>query len=104
MPVTNGFNHVATLTTDIEHAVRKIADDEGSFGDTSRLDTRSEHVLVVGNVVGRGDTVDGVEVAAAVSGVAHSLHGACSLFSGVVELVLARALEALLDTGVLPQD
>lgn len=52
-----------SLTTDIEHAVGKIADDEGGFGDTSRLDTRSEHVLVVGNVVGRSDTVDGVEVA-----------------------------------------
>lgn len=93
-----------SLTTDIKHAVSKIADDEGGFGDTSRLDTRSEHVLVVGNVVGRSDTVNRVEVAVTVSDVAHSLHGAFSLFSRVVELVLARALEALLHTSILPQN
>jgi hypothetical protein len=60
--------------------------------------------LVVGNVVGRSDAVDGVEVAMAVSNVARTGPGGCSLFSRVVELVLARALEALLHTGILPQD
>jgi hypothetical protein len=47
-----------SLATDVEHAVCEVADDEGGLGDTSRLDTRPEHVLVVGDVVGRSDAVD----------------------------------------------
>ena len=51
------------LTTDIEHAVGEVADDEGRLGDTGRLDTRAEDILIVRNVVGGGDAVDRVEVA-----------------------------------------
>ena len=47
-----------SLATDIEHAVCEVANDKGGLCDTSRLNTRSEHVLVVGNVVGRGDAVN----------------------------------------------
>jgi hypothetical protein len=56
-----------SLTTDVEHAVGQVANDEGGLGDTSRLDTRAEDILVVGDVVGGGDAVDRVEVAASVS-------------------------------------
>ena len=52
------------LATDVEHAVRELTDDEGRLGDTGRLDTRSQDVLVVGHVVGRRDTRDIIEVAA----------------------------------------
>lgn len=52
-----------TLSTDIEHAVGQISDDEGSLGDTSSLDTRSKYVLVVRNIIWRGDAVDRVKVA-----------------------------------------
>lgn len=52
-----------TLTTDIEHAVGKIADDESRLGNTGGLDTRAKDILVVGNVVGLGDTVYRIEVA-----------------------------------------
>jgi 2-phospho-L-lactate transferase/gluconeogenesis factor (CofD/UPF0052 family) len=47
-----------SLTTDIEHAVGQVADDEGSLGDTSCLDTRSKDILVIGNVVRGGNTVN----------------------------------------------
>jgi hypothetical protein len=56
-----------SLTADIEHAVCEVTDDEGGLGDTSRLYTRAEDILIIWNVVGRRDAVNGVEVAAAVS-------------------------------------
>lgn len=54
---------LGTLTTDVEHAVGKIANDEGSLGDTGRLDTGAENILVVGNVVRLSNAVYRVEVA-----------------------------------------
>ena len=56
-----------SLTTHIEHAVCEVADNEGGFGDTGSLDTRSKNVLVIGDVFACGNTVDGVEVAAMVN-------------------------------------
>lgn len=47
-----------SLTTDVEHAVGQVADDEGSLGDTGGLDTRAQDVLVVGDVVGGGDAIN----------------------------------------------
>jgi len=54
---------LGTLTTNVEHAVGKIANDEGGLGDTGRLDTGTEDILVVGNVVRLSDAVYRVEVA-----------------------------------------
>jgi hypothetical protein len=54
---------LGTLTTDVEHAVGQIADDEGSLGNTGGLDTRTENILVSGEVVGLSDAVNSVEVA-----------------------------------------
>lgn len=54
----------ATLSTDVEHTVRKIANNESRFRNTGRLDTRSQNILVVGHIVRRGDTGDIIEVAA----------------------------------------
>src|SRR5690242_1277704 len=92
-----------SLTTNVEHAVGQVADDEGSLGDTSCLDTRAQDILVVGNVVGGGDAVNRVEVAMTVSRMLHQVvvQGR-SLFGRVVELVLARALETLLHASILP--
>jgi hypothetical protein len=56
-----------SLTSNIEHAVGKVTNDECGLGDTSCLDTGSENVLVVGNVVGSGDAVNRIEVARFVS-------------------------------------
>ena len=55
-----------SLATDIEHAVGKVADDEGSLGDTGCLDTRSQDILVIWHVVWCGDSVDRVEVAGSI--------------------------------------
>ena len=51
-----------SLTTNIKHAVGEIADDKGSLSDTSSLDTRSQNILVAGNIIWCGDTLDRVKV------------------------------------------
>jgi len=76
-----------TLTTDVEHAVGQIADDESRLSNTSGLDTRAQNILIVWNVVWCCDTVDRVKV----------------VFGRVVELVLTRPLETGLDTNILPK-
>lgn len=53
-----------SLATDIEHPVRELADDERRLGNTSRLDTRPQNILIVGQVVGGGNAGNVVEVAA----------------------------------------
>ena len=53
------------LPTNVEHSVCQVLDDECSLGDTGRLDSRSQNVLIVGEVVVGGDAVDGIEVAIA---------------------------------------
>lgn len=52
-----------SLTTDVKHAIRQLANDEGRLRDTSSLDTRSENVLVRGKIVALGNSVDRVKVA-----------------------------------------
>lgn len=52
-----------TLATNIEHTVRQVTNNECRFRDTSGLDTRAQHILVVGHVVRSGDTGDVIEVA-----------------------------------------
>lgn len=52
-----------TLSSDIEHAVCKISNDESGLGDTGGLDTGAENILVVGHVVRLCDALNVVEVA-----------------------------------------
>ena len=52
-----------TLATDVEHAIGKVTDDEGCFGDTSGLDTGAKDVLVVREIVWGGNSANGVKVA-----------------------------------------
>lgn len=56
-----------TLTTDVEHTVGQVANNEGGLGDTGSLDTRAKDILVGGEVVGLGNTLNSVEVARRVS-------------------------------------
>jgi len=92
-----------TLTTDVKHAVGKVANDESSFGDTGSLDTRAKHVLVVGDIVWSGDSVDGFEVAKQGQTKQQKESGQCSLSGRVVELIFAGSLEARLNTSVFPK-
>jgi hypothetical protein len=66
-----------TLATDVEHAVGQVTDDEGGLGDTGCLDTRSEDILVVGDVVGGSDAVNRVEVAGSISTTVTRVDNAC---------------------------
>jgi len=52
-----------TLTADIKQFVVELSDVEGGLGNSRCLDTRPEHVLVVGQVIGSRDPVNGVKVA-----------------------------------------
>jgi hypothetical protein len=55
-----------TLTTNVEHAVGEVTNDEGGFGDTGGLDTGTENVLVAREVVGLSDALNRVKVASKV--------------------------------------
>lgn len=55
------------LTTHVEHPVRQVADDKGSFRNTGSLDTRAEDILVSGEIVGLGDALNAIKVACSVS-------------------------------------
>lgn len=52
------------LSSDIEHPICEVSNDESGLCDTSGLDTRSENVLVVRHVIGLRNPFDVVEVAA----------------------------------------
>lgn len=52
-----------TLTTNVEHSVGQVANNEGSFGDTGSLDTGAEDILVSGKVVGLSNALHGIKVA-----------------------------------------
>lgn len=53
---------LGSLATNIEHAIGEITNDEGRLGNTGRLHTRSENVLVIGHVIRSGNTGNVVEV------------------------------------------
>lgn len=59
----NPFLPLRTLTTNVEHPVGQVANDEGSFRDTGSLDTRTEDILVSGEVVGLSNAFNGIKVA-----------------------------------------
>lgn len=56
-----------TLTTNVEHAVGEVANNESGLGDTGCLDTRTENVLVAGKIIGLSNALNGVKVASKVS-------------------------------------
>jgi hypothetical protein len=62
----NPFLTFGTLSTDIEHAVGEVANDEGGLSDTGGLDTRTEDILVAGEIVGLSNALNGVKVASLV--------------------------------------
>jgi len=51
-----------SLSSDVEHAVCKVTNDESGFGNTSGLDTGSKNVLIVWHVIASRDSGDVVEV------------------------------------------
>lgn len=63
LEAVNPLLSLRPLTTDVEHPVSEVANDESCLGDTSGLDTGPQHVLVIGHVIGCGNTLDVVEVA-----------------------------------------
>lgn len=94
------------LTTDVEHTVGQITDDKRRLGNTGGLDTRAKDILVGRQIIGLGDTVNGIEVAGTqgqwVDLPVQDLQR-YSLFGRVVQLVFTRTLEAFLNTSVSPQ-
>jgi hypothetical protein len=52
-----------SLSSNIKHAISQVPNDEGGLRNTSGLDTRSKHILVVGHIVWLSDPLDVVEVA-----------------------------------------
>ena len=52
-----------SLSSNIEHTVCKVSNDEGGFSDTSSLDTGAQNILVIWHVVMLGNALDVVEVA-----------------------------------------
>ena len=51
-----------SLSTDIEHTVGQVANNEGGLGDTSSLYTRPQDILVIWHVVVHSDAINVVEV------------------------------------------
>lgn len=68
LEAVNPLLSLGTLTTDIEHAVGQVANDESCLSDTSRLDTGAEDILVSGEVIALADAVNRIEIAESVSG------------------------------------
>jgi hypothetical protein len=52
------FLSFRTLTTDIEHPVCEVSDNESCLGDTSGFDTRPKNILVVGDVIRSSNAVN----------------------------------------------
>jgi hypothetical protein len=52
-----------SLSTNVEHSVGQVLDDEGGFRDTSGLDTRSQDILVIGKIIVGSNSFDRVEIA-----------------------------------------
>jgi hypothetical protein len=59
----NPLLSLGSLATNIKHTIRKVLNNESRFGDTGSLDSRSEHILIVGKVIVRSNAVDRVEIA-----------------------------------------
>lgn len=54
---------LGTLSSNIEHAVGEVSNDEGCFGDTRGLDTGAKDILIVWHVIMLSDSLDVIKVA-----------------------------------------
>jgi hypothetical protein len=59
----NPLLSLRSLPTNIEHSVGEVLDDESCFGNTGSFDARSQDILIVGEIIVGGNSVDGVEIA-----------------------------------------
>jgi hypothetical protein len=59
----NPLLSLGSLASNIKHTIRKVLNNESRFGDTGSLDSRSEHILIIGKVIVRSNAVDRVEIA-----------------------------------------
>lgn len=64
LEAVNPLLSLRTLTTDVEHAVGQVTNDECRLGNTSCLDTRAENILIIGHIIGSSNTSNVVKVAA----------------------------------------
>ena len=78
---------LASLTTDVEKLIRKLANLESGLSDACRLDTTPKDVLLIRHVARVGHTIDGAKV---VNG-------------RVVQLELAGTVDGLTDARVPPK-
>jgi hypothetical protein len=62
LEAVNPLLTLRSLATNIEHSVCELADNESRLGNTSRLDTRPQDILVVGHVIRGSNTGNVVEV------------------------------------------
>lgn len=58
LEAVNPLLTLGTLTTNVEHAVCQVSDDECGLGDTGGLDTGTEDILIGGKVIGLGNTLN----------------------------------------------
>lgn len=63
LEAVNPLLALGSLTTNVEHAVCEVTNNECGLGDTGGLDTGTEDILVGGEVVGLGNALNGIEVA-----------------------------------------
>jgi hypothetical protein len=63
LEAVNPLLTLGSLATDVEHAVCEVTNNECGLGDTGGLDTRTENILVGGEVVGLSNALNGIEVA-----------------------------------------
>jgi hypothetical protein len=78
---------LASLTTDVEKLIGKLANLESGLGNACRLDTTPKDVLIMRHVTRVGHAIDSAKV---VNG-------------RVVQLELARTVDGLTDAGVPPE-
>jgi|SRR6267142_623445 len=78
---------LASLTTDVEKLIRKLANLESGLSDACRLDTTPKDVLIIRIVTRVGHAIDSAKV---VNG-------------RVVQLELAGTVDGLADAGVPPE-
>lgn len=62
LKAVNPLLSLRSLSTNIEHSICEVSNNERSLSDTSSLDTGSEDILVVGHIIALGDSLDVIEV------------------------------------------
>lgn len=105
---------LGTLSSNIEHAVGKVSNDEGGFGDTRGLDTGAKDILIIWHVIMLSDSFDVIKVARqrvlgsalfikkSSTGIQNLSTIKYLLSSRVVQLIFSWSLETILNTSILP--